>query len=319
MPLSIQVKSEQDDPPRLVFDTPRIVIGRGAGSDVRLPDTSVSSRHATIRQRGADYIVLDEGSTNGTFVGPVRLSQGAPRVVKHGDRVRVGRVWLQIGIEPMVTPTGQSETRELALRLVAGALDADGSPCAPLVQVSEGPDKGATLTLSEFQRVYTLGRSADSDLVLADEDLSRRHIQIRRVGAEILVRDLGSKNGTVLAGAPLDRERAWQPGEKLSAGQTSLSLVDPIQETLAQIDSAPDEIVQVDIEEPFSHAPDEASSAQAVPAARANPEPAEAAPVHAQSSPRRRSGWTLVDGLVALVALLVIGASVAGFIWLMGD
>ena len=37
----------------LAFDTPRLVIGRGDGCDVRLPDPSVSHRHASIRQRGA--------------------------------------------------------------------------------------------------------------------------------------------------------------------------------------------------------------------------------------------------------------------------
>ena len=41
------------DPMALTFDAPRVVIGRGEGCEVRLPDPSVSHRHASIRQRGA--------------------------------------------------------------------------------------------------------------------------------------------------------------------------------------------------------------------------------------------------------------------------
>ena len=78
MALTVVVRSGEGEPaPRITFDAPRIVIGRGDGCEVRLPDPSVSHRHASIRQRGTDYIVLDEGSTNGTFVGPVRLSPQA--------------------------------------------------------------------------------------------------------------------------------------------------------------------------------------------------------------------------------------------------
>src|SRR5262249_30971418 len=58
----------------LSLDAPRLVIGRGEGCEIRLPDPSVSHRHASIRQRGADYVLMDEGSDNGTFLGRTRLS-----------------------------------------------------------------------------------------------------------------------------------------------------------------------------------------------------------------------------------------------------
>ena len=103
MALTVVVRSgDAATPPKVTFDSPRIVIGRGEGCDVRLPDPSVSHRHASIRQRGSEYIVVDEGSTNGTFVGPVRLSPQAPRVVRTGDMVRIGRIWLELSIEHVV-------------------------------------------------------------------------------------------------------------------------------------------------------------------------------------------------------------------------
>src|SRR5690606_17584935 len=67
MPVTVAVRSGNapagqgvDDAPSLTFEGPRIVLGRGAGSDVRLPDPSVSTRHATIRQAGTEYAIVDE-------------------------------------------------------------------------------------------------------------------------------------------------------------------------------------------------------------------------------------------------------------------
>src|SRR5258706_6781797 len=100
MALAIVVPSaEGKTAPRITFDAPGIVSGRGDGCEVRLPDPSVSHRHASIRQRGAEYIVMDEGSTNGTFAGPVKLSPQAPRVIRSGDLLRLGRVWLEVLVE----------------------------------------------------------------------------------------------------------------------------------------------------------------------------------------------------------------------------
>ena len=61
MPVTVIVRSgdprstDERSSPSLVFDGPRIVIGRGAGSDVRLPDPSVSFRHASLRATGSEY------------------------------------------------------------------------------------------------------------------------------------------------------------------------------------------------------------------------------------------------------------------------
>src|SRR5215510_1087897 len=119
MALTIVIRSgDGQTPAAITFDAPRVVIGRGEGCEVRLPDPSVSHRHASIRQRGSEYIVMDEGSTNGTFVGPVRLAAQAPRVLRSGDLVRVGRVWLEVCIE-QVPPTENAPlaTCEMALAL----------------------------------------------------------------------------------------------------------------------------------------------------------------------------------------------------------
>src|SRR5215207_6655437 len=142
MALTVVVRSgDHPTPLKISLDAPRIVIGRGEGCEIRLPDPSVSHRHASIRQRGSDYVVVDEGSTNGTFVGPVRLSPQAPRVVRPGDLVRVGRIWLELRVEQALpTNNPQASTRDIALSLVASALSAQGEQAAAMVRVEAGAD-----------------------------------------------------------------------------------------------------------------------------------------------------------------------------------
>src|SRR5262245_14902171 len=119
MALTVVIRSgDSETPASITLDSPRVVIGRGEGSEIRLPDPSVSHRHASIRQRGTDYVVIDEGSTNGTFVGPVRLSAQAPRVLRSGDQLRIGRIWLEVRIEHIVpSQNPQALTKEIALQL----------------------------------------------------------------------------------------------------------------------------------------------------------------------------------------------------------
>src|SRR5258708_29464648 len=101
------------------FDAAVIVIGRGEGSDVRLPDPSVSHRHATIRQRGSEYIDADEGSTNGTFMGGATLGALAPRILRHGDLARVRRVWIELRFASQPPPAHTTRsTQELGLGAV---------------------------------------------------------------------------------------------------------------------------------------------------------------------------------------------------------
>src|SRR6476469_2180836 len=70
------------------IDADRVVIGRDEACDIRLDDTKVSRRHAEIVRNGNGYEVRDLGSSNGTYLGSMRLT--APQGLKDGDVVRIG-------------------------------------------------------------------------------------------------------------------------------------------------------------------------------------------------------------------------------------
>lgn len=324
MALTVVVRSgDLKSQATITFDAPRIVIGRGDGCEIRLPDPSVSHRHASIRQRGTDYVVVDEGSSNGTFVGPVRLSPQAPRVVRSGDLIRVGRIWLELTTAQVLpTPNQGLVTKEIALALVASSLAAGGELSAPRLFVTAGPDSGKELLLAEFDHAYSIGRAPNADLVLTDDDASRRHVEVMRRGTQILVRDLGSKNGALLSDVRLDpkRDTPWPPHAVLSLGSSQFSFEDPVLAALAEIEAGRDEQMQADDSiDPPNVAPSEPlpnSPAHAHGAAQGDAAPLSLVPVRAPKPAKKTQGFRAVDAVVALLALIVIGLSVLGLTWL---
>lgn len=323
MALTVVVRSgDLPSQAAITFDAPRIVIGRGEGCEVRLPDPSVSHRHASIRQRGTDYVIIDEGSTNGTFVGPVRLSAHAPRMLRSGELLRVGRIWLEVRVEhAAVTQNHQLATREIALGLISSALAAQGEAASARTIVREGPDAGKQLELSQFERRYVLGRGQGADLSLDDPDASRRHVEIIRRGQNVYVHDLGSKNGTGLGERQLSsgEETVWARGVPLRLGKNVFALEDPVSEALEEIDTAADEHMRdEDVVEP----PLGPVSAEFAPAlgGRAEREAKEALekpkPAKPLAAGDSRRGFRLADVLIALLALFVLGLSLLGLSWL---
>jgi pSer/pThr/pTyr-binding forkhead associated (FHA) protein len=318
MPVTVIVRAGQGTESRLTFDgTQRIVLGRGAGCDVRLPDPSVSVRHASLRAQGAEFVLVDEGSSNGTFVGDVRVAPRTSRIIRSGEHARLGRIWIEVRLDHSpITRDLAAATRDLALAFVAQALDAVGANPSIQVVVVEGPDQGTVLDLAEEGRAYVAGRSAECDLPLADADASREHVRFVRRGGTVLLQDLKAKNGTWLGEArvPDDRELPWRPTQMVQLGRTVLSLREPVSEALARIEGAPDQLLAADERVPPPPSPEPAVAIEPSPASAA---PVVDAPAPTKTAPKRRGGWSAVDLMVMAVALGVLVLSVIGLVWLL--
>ena len=76
-----------------IEDGGTLVIGR---ADIAGADDSISRRHLEFSRSGDAYFVRDLGSKNGTMVGGTALeAEAAPVEVRHGDRIKVGDVFLR--------------------------------------------------------------------------------------------------------------------------------------------------------------------------------------------------------------------------------
>ncbi len=320
--------------PSLTLDAPRLVIGRSEGCDVRLPEPTVSHRHASIRQRGGEYVLLDENSANGTFIDRVRLPPQTPRVLRSGERVRLGRVWIELRFEPaIVKGSTAAAAKELALSLVATGLRAQGEDPDPRVTVLEGPGAGASIVLSEPGRTYAIGRAAGGDLVLDDASIGRRHATVVRKADVLVVTDCGAGGGTSLDGQRI-QEASWRPGQILAIGRARLEFTYPAIEALAELERSPDERMAAgEVPEP-ALAPQPSAGGDAGPTPGSNEQPAAeqegaatpgpaTAVAHRSSPPRapkaaEAGGWGKLDAAVGIVALAVLALSVVAAFWVFG-
>jgi hypothetical protein len=94
-------------------DKDRALIGRDRTADVRLTDSSVSRKHAFLEHRGDDWVVLDNGSANGTFVDEIQVAEA---VIKDGQTLRLGAAAFRVEIEAPPRPTQTIKPSDIAPR-----------------------------------------------------------------------------------------------------------------------------------------------------------------------------------------------------------
>jgi serine phosphatase RsbU (regulator of sigma subunit)/pSer/pThr/pTyr-binding forkhead associated (FHA) protein len=84
------------------------------------------------------------------------------------------------------------------------------------------PDGQTRIVPLEGQRI-SLGRSSITELCYPDDSgLSRQHLAFEREGEDWTIRDLGSKNGTLLNGVRITAPQVLKPGDRVTAGHLIL-------------------------------------------------------------------------------------------------
>ena len=110
MPIELRIQSGSRAGQSQSFDKSVIAIGRHPLSDLRFDahvDIDVSTRHAEIRQVENRYVIIDNQSTNGTFVNGARIERGGTRELKNGDVIGFGNhgPTVAVSIGSMVSST----------------------------------------------------------------------------------------------------------------------------------------------------------------------------------------------------------------------
>ena len=85
------------------------------------------------------------------------------------------------------------------------------------LKVIKGREKGTVFDLKKDS--FRIGRAIPNEVMLSDEKISGKHAQITKTAEGIVLRDIGSTNGTFLNGRPV--ETAFiKSGDKLRLGNT---------------------------------------------------------------------------------------------------
>lgn len=92
------------------------------------------------------------------------------------------------------------------------------SPVAYLI-IQELDERGKVYRLVDRQ-VTTVGRALTNRIVLDDEVCSRNHCEIFYTDSAWVIRDLGSRNGTLVQGAPITQDHELLEGSVIEIGES---------------------------------------------------------------------------------------------------
>ncbi|MBL6690907.1 MAG: FHA domain-containing protein [Pseudomonadales bacterium] len=197
--LKIQYKDGSGDPVELM--PPGKTIGQGSVNDIVIDKDGVNGFHADIQVDGDNVSITDINTPAGTFVNGDKIS--GPTNPRAGDVITVGGVDLEVVEED---PAGGGKT----LVLSGTALIEVGSSSWSLV-ADTGPEKGQVIPVVER---IEIGRALDCDISILEPGLSRKHAELELQGDKLVIRDLGSVNGTWVNAEKVD-EVELKDGDKL--------------------------------------------------------------------------------------------------------
>jgi pSer/pThr/pTyr-binding forkhead associated (FHA) protein len=180
-----------------------MTIGSGEGVAIPLFDGGVADRHAVVQGWPDGSAAVRAVGGSEVTVNGVRLS-GDPTPLLHGDKLVVGQQ------EILVVDEARSGSTRIA--------QAVGAP-AP------APNDGARVVCLTDGREYRIGasplvfgREAGADIVVAGDDVSRRHAELHRDPVGFLLLD-ASVNGTLVNGERVAGDRRLRTGDLIRIGE----------------------------------------------------------------------------------------------------
>lgn len=91
--------------------------------------------------------------------------------------------------------------------------------------VQSGAEPGRTYDLNAGTKL-SIGRQSSNQIVISDEQVSRRHAEVESNAGGVVVNDLSSSNGTFVNGTRISSPIVLKPGDTLQVGTTVLKLID---------------------------------------------------------------------------------------------
>jgi pSer/pThr/pTyr-binding forkhead associated (FHA) protein len=217
-PLGILTVQQSDGrTEELALTASGLQIGRGkqASNDLVLSgDGMVSKKHARLAWEGGRFVLYDEGSTNGTYVGAERVAPGRGVPLADGDALLIGQTRLRLHVpqDSLTVPSPFAKPSAVAA--------VQDTPTAPYKLVS---DTGETFVLASRM---LLGRALTDDIVLVGEGVGPQHARVTVREGMVRIEDLESRMGTVVNGEPIPAHFpvALYPGDTVQLGSLTLRL-----------------------------------------------------------------------------------------------
>ena len=195
------------------------VLGRSTSATVRLADREVSRKHSQIDVEGADYVLRDLGSSNGTYVNGKRIF--GPTVLKENDEVVVGTsrmVFHDAGPPPpkLAEIVASKDGADAELEGVVARIDSKAS-FLPVEQIRD---------MNQLKRDYERLRVGHefSQYVRLERDLTELLERILQVAFDLIAAD----NGVILLRDAASGELVIQAMRQRKPGQGKVLVSDTL-------------------------------------------------------------------------------------------
>lgn len=226
-----------------------LVFGRDASCDVVIASSEVSRRHAEIVPGDAGYVVTDS-STNGLFVNGERVE--GMQILGRADILRIGPEEFRFYADSAAPDAAVAQAVRAGPSNAVPMVSADQPQPVPAVETpassgsapstptpEETPSlalRGALATLEVTSggllkgEVYPvkailahLGRGEHNDVVILEESVSDSHAKLQRRDGLWFITDVGSTNGTYVAGRRIAAEERLGQTAELRLGGVKLA------------------------------------------------------------------------------------------------
>jgi hypothetical protein len=127
-------------------------IGRIEGNEIVNPDSRISRRHAVIQRQGERFVLVDLGSTIGTFLNDARIFTA--RKLKHGDVILVGSLRYVFRQPSLTAVSGVADSAQHTVVAVGK------SSCWMMLVAPGAPANSATAAWAEKVRQVLAGSGA---------------------------------------------------------------------------------------------------------------------------------------------------------------
>ena len=189
------------------------IIGRSSECQIAIPVAEISRRHAQIEIAHEGCYIMDLGSANGTQVDGCPLPPRRKTPVTPGQTITLHSITLSIH---------QPGER---VAVMTPPPPAASSSSQSLLKITRAGQSIRDFPLPQGE--FFIGREQNCQLALDSPLISRKHASIKFSGGNLIITDLGSRNGILIQGQRIipNQPVTLTPGNSFQIDQFSFEFI----------------------------------------------------------------------------------------------
>ncbi len=193
------------------------IIGREETCHVSISSQTISRKHFRIIAKGLKMYIEDLGSSNGTTINEQKIDKVTE--MTENDIIQFGIYYAQLNNTNKLKKSYKVD--EIATSKQMDIVKKNQAPYFKLI-CTDKRYPGLIFEISEG--LNTIGRTKVSTIVIPDNSLSKKHLELNKLGQKLELQDLGSINGTKVNGRKLRSKQRVYNGDKLEIGDVVFSI-----------------------------------------------------------------------------------------------